>query len=191
MPATWVYLSADCCWVVLWVYWLVSARNQKAAKKRESGLERMQQVLPMALCYFLLFESRMGFGWLGQRFVPDRLDVGVPGLLLTALGVVFAIWARAHLGANWSAAVSIRSDHELIRSGPYKRIRHPIYTGMLLATAGTAIVVGQVRGLVGFAICFTAFYLKASKEERWLTQEFGEKFEAHAKQTGMFLPKFS
>jgi len=126
-----------------------------------------------------------------MRFVAKRPDVGLVGLLLTALGVAFAIWARAHLGANWSAAVSIRSDHELIRTGPYWRIRHPIYTGMILATLGTALVVGEIRALVAVAICFTAFYLKASKEERWLAQEFGDKFEIHTRHTGMFLPRFS
>jgi len=178
-----------CCWIILWVYWLLSAANQKAAKKREPFSERMRQILPMAACYILLFEPFMGFGWLGWRFIPKRVDVGLAGLLLTAMGVAFAIWARAHLGANWSAAVSIRADHELIRTGPYKRIRHPIYTGMLLATAGTALLVGELRGLLGFVICFTAFFLKASKEERWLASEFGEKFTEHVRKTGMFWPK--
>jgi protein-S-isoprenylcysteine O-methyltransferase Ste14 len=182
---------AVCCWITLWVYWFVSARNRKAVKQRESGAERMRQILPMAACYVLLFEPFLGFGWLGWRFVAKRPDVEFAGLLLTVLGVAFAIWARAHLGENWSAAVSIRTSHELIRTGPYRRIRHPIYTGMLLATAGTAIVVGQMRGLLAFAICFTAFFLKATKEERWLAREFGEAFQTHARHTGMFLPRFS
>jgi protein-S-isoprenylcysteine O-methyltransferase Ste14 len=107
------------------------------------------------------------------------------------LGIAFAIWARAHLGANWSAAVSIRADHELIRTGPYRRTRHPIYTGMIFGAIGTALVIGQMRGLLAVAIFIVAFYRKASKEERWLAQEFGEKFEAHTKHTGMFLPRFS
>jgi hypothetical protein len=71
-------------------------------------------------------------------------------LLITALGIAFAIWARAHLGANWSAAVSIRADHELIRTGP-------IYTGMILAAIGTALVIGQMRGLLAVAIFIVAF----------------------------------
>jgi protein-S-isoprenylcysteine O-methyltransferase Ste14 len=108
---------------------------------------------------------------------------------LTTAGVAFAIWARWHLGANWSAIVSIREQHELIRTGPYRRVRHPIYTGMLLAMAGTALVLGELRGLLAFAITLFAFYWKARKEEAWLTREFGESFEAHTKQTGMFLPK--
>jgi protein-S-isoprenylcysteine O-methyltransferase Ste14 len=186
-----VFPLAVCCWIVLWLYWLFSARNQKTAKKREPSSERMRQILPMAACYLLLFEPLTGWGWLGVRFIVKRPDLGFVGLFLTALGVAFAIWARAHLGASWSAAVSIRSDHELVRAGPYRRIRHPIYTGMLLATLGTALVVGEIRALLAVAICFTAFYLKARKEERWLVQEFGDEFEIHARHTGMFLPRFS
>jgi protein-S-isoprenylcysteine O-methyltransferase Ste14 len=189
---TWmpVFPLAVCCWIILWGYWLVSARTQKAAKKHESGSERMGQVLAVLVCYILLFEPFMGYGWLGFRFVAKRDDLELAGLLITALGVAFAIWARAHLGANWSAAVSIRADHELIHTGPYRRIRHPIYTGMIMASAGTALVLGQVRGLIAVAIFLTAFYLKARKEERWLAQEFGDKFKAHTRYTGMFLPKF-
>src|SRR5580692_8192289 len=151
---------AVCCWIILWVYWLLSARNQKPRKKRESGPERIRQILPMAASYILLFEPFTGFGGLGWRFVANRPDVKLAGLLFTALGVALAIWARAHLGANWSGAVSIRAGHELIRTGPYRRIRHPIYTGIFLATAGTALVVGRLRGLLAVAVCFAAFFLK-------------------------------
>ena len=186
MPA---FSLALCCWVILWIYWLLSAASQKAEKKRESASERMGQIIPILVCYVLLFEPFMGFGWLGLRFVPKRPELEFVGLFITALGVALAIWARAHLGANWSAAVSIRTDHELIGSGPYRYIRHPIYTGMILAAIGTALVIGQVRGLLAVGIFLVAFYGKASKEERWLTQEFADRFNAHAARTGMFLPK--
>ena len=189
MPGIPTFALAVCCWVVLWIYWLVSAANQKSVKKRETGSERMGQILPMAICYLLLFEPFMGFGWFGLRFVAKRRDVELVGLLVTAIGIAFAIWARAHLGANWSAAVSIRAGHELICTGPYRRIRHPIYTGMILAAVGTALVVGQMRGVVAVAICLGAFYLKSSKEERWLAQEFGDNFKTHTEHTGMFLPR--
>ena len=184
-----IFSLTFCCWVILWIYWLLSAANQKAVKKRESASERMGQIIPILLCYVLLFEPFMGFGWLGLRFVPKRPELEFAGLFITALGVGFAIWARAHLGANWSAAVSIRANHELIGTGPYRHIRHPIYTGMILAACGTALVIGQVRGLLAVGIFLAAFYRKASKEEHWLAQEFGDRFNAHAARTGMFLPK--
>jgi protein-S-isoprenylcysteine O-methyltransferase Ste14 len=177
------------CWLMFFVYWAISALSSKMAKKSESVAGRLQRMVPLVVAYSLLFHQGTSVGWLGKRFVADTPAAAVIGVALTAAGVAFAIWARWHLGANWSAVVSIREQHELIRSGPYRRVRHPIYTGMLLAMAGTALVLGEVRGLLAFAITLLAFYWKARKEEVWLTREFGDKFEAHTKQTGMFLPK--
>lgn len=182
---------ATCLWLVFFLYWAISALRSKAAKKTESGAERLKRMIPLAVAYLLLFYNATHLGWLGKRFVTDSSAAAVIGLSLTAAGVAFAIWARWHLGANWSAIVSIREQHELIRSGPYRRVRHPIYTGMLLAMAGTALVLGEVRGLLAFAITLFAFYWKARKEEAWLTREFGERFKDHTKHTGMFLPRFS
>jgi protein-S-isoprenylcysteine O-methyltransferase Ste14 len=177
------------CWMVFFLYWAISALSSKVAKKSESVLARFQRMVPLVVAYSLLFYQVTRVGWLGKRFVADTSAAAVIGVTLTTAGVAFAIWARWHLGANWSAIVSIREQHELIRTGPYRRVRHPIYTGMLLAMAGTALVLGELRGLLAFAITLFAFYWKARKEEAWLTREFGESFEAHAKQTGMFLPK--
>jgi protein-S-isoprenylcysteine O-methyltransferase Ste14 len=178
-----------CCWLVFFLYWAISALSSKVAKKSESVAERLQRMAPLAVAYVLLFYQAAKLGWLDKRFLRDSPAAAVLGVTWTAAGVGFAIWARWHLGANWSAIVSIREEHELIRAGPYRRVRHPIYTGMLLAMAGTALVLGELRGLLAFAITLAAFYWKARKEEVWLRREFGEKFEAHTKQTGMFLPK--
>ena len=189
MNSATLFPIAICLWLVFFLYWAISALSSKAAKKTESVAERLQRMAPLAVAYGLLFYNAISLGWLNKRFVTDSATAAVIGVTLTAAGVAFAIWARWHLGANWSAIVSIREEHELIRSGPYRRVRHPIYTGMLLAMRGTALVLGEVRGLLAFAITLAAFYTKARKEEAWLTHEFGEKFEAHTKQTGMFLPK--
>jgi protein-S-isoprenylcysteine O-methyltransferase Ste14 len=182
-------LIAKYLWILLWLYWLISARKLKAVKRRESLEERLQHTLPLIVAYFLLFSTRVNFAWLGERFVPHTEAVGMAGIAATAAGVFFAIWARWHLGENWSGTVTLKADHELIRTGPYRFIRHPIYTGMLVAMAGTALAVGEMRGVLAFLITLAAFYQKARREERFLSQEFGERFEAHSKQTGMFLPK--
>ncbi len=176
-------------WAAFGLYWLISAFRLGAVKKTERWIEKLWHVLPMALAFALIFRSNANFGLLRSRFFSPSASMDVIGLLLTAVGVGFAIWARRQLGANWSASVTIRSDHELIGTGPYRYVRHPIYTGMILGLAGTAMVVGEVRALVGLAIMIVSFYLKAHKEETWLTREFGEKFSAQAKQKGMFLPK--
>ena len=194
---TWPPLNAEsalridgCCWIVFGTYWAVSALGQKAAKKRENVLERLRHTIPMAVAFALLFRSDIGYGRIGWRFAPDAEALYLLGLALTGAGVSFAIWARWHLGRNWSAIVSIRKGHELILTGPYRAVRHPIYTGMLLAVAGTVLIVGEFRALIAFAILLASFYLKARKEEYWLAHEFGERFEAYAKRTGMFIPRF-
>ena len=87
--------------------------------------------------------------------------------------------------------MTLKEGHELIRTGPYRNIRHPIYTGILIGFLGSAIVNGQVRGLIAVAIIWASFYIKARREEEFLGQEFGPKFDEHTKLTGMFFPKIS
>jgi protein-S-isoprenylcysteine O-methyltransferase Ste14 len=179
------------CWIVFLVVWLLWAFWRKGAKQRESLVTRLPHVLTLVVGFELLFDDRLRVGWLGARFWPDLPSIAITGLAATALGVALAIWARVHLGKNWSAVVSIREGHELIRTGPYRNIRHPIYTGLLLATLGSALPVGQARVLIALPIIFAAIYIKARKEESWLAQEFGDKFAEHKKHTGMFLPRLS
>jgi len=183
-PREWIFAL----WVLFGLYWLVSAFKRKKTKRRESWGQRLVYVLPLVAASRLL-RPEWHYGWLGVRFVPASHITEWTGVLLTAAGVAIAIWARWHLGANWSGVVTLKEGHELIRTGPYRAIRHPIYTGILLALFGTAVAAGEVRGLLAVAIAGASFYWKARREEAFLTQEFGEKFGAHAKQTGMFLPK--
>ena len=180
-----------CFWIVLGVYWAVSALRRKPTKKEEHLVERLRHLVPVMVAFLLLSQADPSYGWLGLRFVPESGTLSLLGLVLAGAGVAFAIWARWHLGRNWSAVVSIREQHDLIRTGPYRAVRHPIYTGLLLAIMATVLIVGEFRGLLAFAIVLASFYLKARKEDAWLAREFGETFESHAKRTGMFLPRFS
>jgi protein-S-isoprenylcysteine O-methyltransferase Ste14 len=179
-----------CFWIVLAVYWAVSALSQKSTKKEEHFIERLRHVVPMMVAVLLLSQSDASYGWLGLPFVAESGTLNLLGLVLAGAGAALAIWARWHLGRNWSAVVSIREQHDLIRSGPYRAVRHPIYTGLLLAILGTVLIIGEFRALVALAIVLASFYLKARKEDVWLAREFGETFEGHAKHTGMFLPRF-
>ncbi len=176
-------------WALFGLYWLISALKRKKTKQRETWSQRFRYVLPLFVAFYLLARPEAHYGWLGARVVPANPAVEWIGVLLTAAGVAVALWARWHLGANWSGVVTLKEGHELIRTGPYRTIRHPIYTGILLALLGTAVAMGEMRGLLAVAIAWLSFYWKARREESFLTQEFGEKFEAHAKQTGMFLPR--
>jgi protein-S-isoprenylcysteine O-methyltransferase Ste14 len=178
-------------WTIFVLYWLVSALNRKRTKRRESAGQRLAYVLPLLVAFYILSRPEFRYGWLAERFVPDTLAMQWIGIFLTAAGVGIAIWARWHLGANWSGVVTLKEGHELIRTGPYRSIRHPIYTGILLAMLGTAVAVGEVRALIAVGVALVSFYFKARREEMFLAQEFGPGFAEHQRHTGMFLPRFS
>lgn len=185
-PMQWIPL----CWMAFGLYWLVSAFNRKVTKKRETYFERLRYTVPLLIAFYLLFRPEAHYGWLGTRFVPASPATEWTGVGITAAGVAIAIWARWHLGSNWSGVVTLKEGHELIRTGPYHAIRHPIYTGMLIGLFGTLITVGEVRGLVALTIAWLSFYVKARREESFLMQEFGPAFSEHQRNTGMFFPKF-
>jgi len=186
-PFEWLRL----CWIIFALYWLVSAFNRKATKKRETYLQRFGYSVPLFFAFYFLFRPEAHYGWLGARLVPEGPAWRWVGVALTGAGVAFAIWARWHLGANWSGVVTLKEGHELIRTGPYRAIRHPIYTGILLGLLGTMTAVGEVRGLIALAVAWLSFYIKARREESFLTQEFGAAFAEHQRSTGMFLPRLS
>ncbi|MGB9465914.1 MAG: isoprenylcysteine carboxylmethyltransferase family protein [Candidatus Acidiferrum sp.] len=179
------------CWMAFGLYWMASAFNRKATKKKETYFQRLRYTVPLLAAFYLLFRPEAHYAWLGLRFVPAGLPLEWIGVTITAAGVAVAIWARRHLGSNWSGVVTLKEGHELIRTGPYRFIRHPIYTGILLALLGTLVELGEVRGLVALAIAWLSFYLKARREESFLSQEFGPDFTEHHRRTGMFLPKLS
>ena len=178
-------------WILFLVYWAISARKSKKAKRRESVAQRLGYILPLVLTFVLLSRPEVNLGWLSTRLLPFNLTVRWTGAVLAAGGIAICLWARRHLGTNWSGTVTLKEGHELIRSGPYRAIRHPIYSGILLALLGTAVEIGQLRAFAAVIVAWISFYLKARREESFLTDEFGEKFRTHAQHTGMFLPRFS
>ena len=126
--------------------------------------------------------------WLGTRFLPDTMIVYWLGLLMVVAGLAFAVWARMHLGRNWSGTVTVKENHELIRSGPYAIVRHPIYTGLLLAILGTAIVLGEWRGLLAFCFFTITFLLKLRREERFMEESFPDTYPSYRAQVPALIP---
>jgi protein-S-isoprenylcysteine O-methyltransferase Ste14 len=187
MPKPFQILEA--AWIAFCVYWIWAARNQKRVQRRESMLARLLHVVYMVCGFVLLYANDPRFDGLNRRFLPNREWIAMLGALLTVAGVAFAIWARRHIGKNWSGEVTIRQEHELIRTGPYARVRHPIYTGLLLAVAGTMIAIGEYRAVLGFGVILIGFIAKAKREEAFLATQFGPSFDEHRRQTGFFLPR--
>jgi protein-S-isoprenylcysteine O-methyltransferase Ste14 len=164
----------------------------KAASKVEKASERIGHIVLMLVGFVALYDfAPRGLDWLNRRFVPEESWIMWLGAYVVLAGVLFAIWARRTIGKEWSAEVQIKEGHQLIRSGPYAHIRHPIYTGILIAIAGTALAIGEYRGLVGLGIITLGFVLKAKKEETFLAAQFGPAFEEHRRHTGFFLPRFA
>ena len=175
-------------WIAWLVYWCVAAFGAKATRRKESIASRASHLLPLCIGIALLTSSHLAGAWLTMRFLPRALAWFWLGFLLVALGLVLAVIARGWLGGNWSSTVTLKQDHELIRSGPYRFVRHPIYSGLLIALLGTAIAIGEWRGLLALALMTAAFLRKIAVEERFLTEQFGEAYGRYREQVPALLP---
>jgi protein-S-isoprenylcysteine O-methyltransferase Ste14 len=133
-------------WEFLWLVWLIAWLRTKPTQERASFGSRVLYGLPVLLAFYLMFGENIRLRWLSTAIVPRSPFVNAVAVTLTALGIAFAIWARFYIGQNWSSAVSIKVGHQLIRTGPYAWVRHPIYSGLLLAMIGTAIARRASRG---------------------------------------------
>jgi protein-S-isoprenylcysteine O-methyltransferase Ste14 len=179
LPALWI------AWVL---YWWVLARDVKATRRAEPVASRLAHILPIVLAIWLIAAPRFPASLLAERFVPRTpLWLGI-GTLMVAAGLGFTVWARRYLGRNWSGVVTIKEDHELVRSGPYRFVRHPIYGGLLLALAGSALARGEWRAIFGFVIAFAALWRKLGLEERWLAETFGEGYARYRAEVAALIP---
>ncbi|MFZ3200211.1 MAG: isoprenylcysteine carboxylmethyltransferase family protein [Candidatus Acidiferrales bacterium] len=181
----------DALWTFFALYWLVASVSVNRMRKREPAGQRLAFLLIFVGICYLAEMAGASLGISNRRFVPPLPWLEWLGIALTAVGIAFAIWARNHIGKYWSASVSLREGHELIRSGPYARIRHPIYSGMLLAAAGTTLWSGRCGALMVLGLALIAVVVKARREEALLAGEFGPAFDEHRRHTGFFLPRFS
>jgi protein-S-isoprenylcysteine O-methyltransferase Ste14 len=175
-------------WMALGLIWLAGMLSTKRSVRTQPLGPRLFQIGFSILGFYLLFASTLESGWLGARVFPDSQATAAAGLLLTFLGLAFAVWARLLLGGNWSSNVTLKQDHTLVRRGPYTLVRHPIYTGFLLATLGTALIIGEVRGFIALGLLFLAFWLKSSMEERFMLEQFGSEYRQYRSQVKGLIP---
>ena len=187
---TWQQLTVETwLWLAFGLYWIVASRTTAKTATRESLRTSLPRNLLLALAGALIFARWFSIGPLGRRFVAPSPEIRIAGIVLTAAGLALAFWARFHLGRNWSSQITLKEGHTLICSGPYLYLRHPIYSGILLALAGTALTVGLYRALLGVALAVIVFLWKARQEDAWLARAFGEQFERQRQRTGRLLPR--
>jgi protein-S-isoprenylcysteine O-methyltransferase Ste14 len=176
-------------WLFVLIVWVVFGLRRKQTQQRETVGSRLKYSIPTVLGFYLLFASGIDIDWLNRNLIPGVPSIQWLGIALTAIGVAFAIWARVYIGENWSGIVTVKVGHELVRTGPYAWVRHPIYSGLLLATLGTALVRGEVRGLVALAVLWFGFWIKSRVEEQFMLKTFGPAYAEYSQTTGALIPR--
>jgi len=176
-------------WVAFVLYWGVSARSRPSAAERKEALpSRLAYLGLLALAIALLALDPPIEGPLQGRFVPAGMAASLIGLAVLLLGLLFAVTARQHLGRNWSARVSLGEGQQLVRTGPYRVVRHPIYLGGIVGVAGTAIVIGEVRALLAVALVVVVAVLKLRTEEALLGDHFGPAYRRYQQDVKALIP---
>jgi protein-S-isoprenylcysteine O-methyltransferase Ste14 len=173
-------------WVVGIAFWIVSAFSVKRTREQEPLPHRLFYFVLTATAAILLNGSTRITNW-NRAVLPHTVVTGILGDFLLFAGLFIAIWARIALGGNWSAKVTLKENHELVQRGPYRAVRHPIYSGLLLMILGTAILTGQVGGFVVLAFCSCGLWMKLRREEALLTKHFPE-YSEYTRRTSALVP---
>ncbi len=173
-------------WLAWVLFWVAAAPFTLRAKKRE-GLARLQHSVPTAFGMVAVFHRGAvhGLDW-GPLY--HSAAAAWFGLLLTAAGQAFSVWARIHIGKYWSGTVALKKGHKIIDTGPYALVRHPIYTGLLAAALGSAMAAGTREAFAGVIVMIAAYAIKWRREEKLLLQEFGADYEAYRRRTRTIIP---
>ena len=174
-------------WIVFEGWWIARTRGNARAASREP-IARRVAYLSLLLTAVMMDVGRPRLGPLDRGLWPTPLVVETAGFALTLLGLGFAIWAREHLGRYWSGRITIKEDHRLIRTGPYRVVRHPIYTGALFAVVGVAVTRGDVRGVVAVPLVLAALLWKVAAEERILAAHFGDEHARYRREVRALVP---
>jgi protein-S-isoprenylcysteine O-methyltransferase Ste14 len=168
-------------WAAFWLYWIVAAFSMKRGRvswSRELRIRAVIIVVAVVLARLGLFRNH------GLHTDPWRAGLG---LVLFALGLGFAVWARIHIGRNWGTPMTQKAEPELVTSGPYRLVRHPIYSGAMVAGVGTAIALNWMW-LAIVALAGVYFIYSATVEEGYMTGQFPDSYPLYKRSTKMLVP---
>jgi protein-S-isoprenylcysteine O-methyltransferase len=180
--------ALDYIWLAFLLYWLAMSIGNKRVARKQGLAGRLLQVAVGGFAFLLLWGAVFQTGVLARRVVPFNLAWAAVGLALTCVGIAFAVWARVTLGKNWSGIVTVKHEHQLVHSGPYRLVRHPIYSGLLLAIVGTAVTLGRIRGFIAVLVLLAGWWMKWRTEEKFMLQEFGAEYEQYRRHTPALIP---
>ena len=175
-------------WSAWAIYWCAAAITAKPVRRRESIGSRLSHIVPLVVGIGLMVSPRLAGTILAARFLPRTAIWFWLGTALVVAGLGFSVAARVYLGGNWSGTVTLKHDHTLTRTGPYRFVRHPIYTGLLTAMLGSVVALGECRGLLALALFIAAFLRKIRIEEAFLTEQFGPAYLRYRQEVAALIP---
>jgi protein-S-isoprenylcysteine O-methyltransferase Ste14 len=175
----WVKLAVGCAWIGFWIYWVVAASSSKESVR--SGWRTRLTGVSAVGTFLIAGVLRDG------SLAVHSLVLATIGAVLFACGIALAVWARLNLGRNWGMPMTQRAEPELVTSGPYRLVRHPIYSGLLIAMLGTALV-NNLLGLIVVALLIVYFYYSGTVEERNLVVTFPRAYPEYKSRTKMLVP---
>ena len=175
------------CWITFLAYWLISARRTKVIAEKQSRLSALAHRIPVGLGWWLLAYPRLPPP-MNLVLLPRTHWTVVMGIVTCVYGLSVTIWARRTLAGNWSSDVTFKQGHELIRTGPYRFVRHPIYTGLLIMSLGTAIEIGRLHCWLSIVLTSLGFWIKLTQEERLLLRHFPDEYPAYQQQVKALVP---
>lgn len=181
-PALWTSLIF---WVVFSLYWEIAAKSAAPVERRETSGSRAVHVTLVSIGQLMVF---LGIPGLRTRFVPASMLLAWTALAIQLLFLALGVWSRRSLGRNWSGAIAATEGQELVRTGPYRWLRHPIYTAVLGMYACTALIAGEVHALVGLVLLLAAYWRKVRLEELHLASHFGPSYRDYRDATWGAIP---
>ena len=176
-----------CCWSYVILYWLASSWRVKATATRQSYASAMVHRLPVAAGWFLM-GGYFRHSPLNHLLTPQTDLMRTLGVIVCLAGFFFTLWARRTLAGNWSSDVTFKHGHELVRNGPYRYVRHPIYTGLLTMCLATAMAFGCIRFWLALPLWLLGFTLKIRQEERLMLEHFPAEYPAYKKDVKALVP---
>jgi protein-S-isoprenylcysteine O-methyltransferase Ste14 len=175
------------CWIIFGAYWFVNSFAQKKTAERQSIGSALVHRIPLGVSYCLLAIQTLPAP-MNLLVTPNGLWARAAGVLVCVLGLFVTLWARRTLAGNWSSDVTFKTGHELIRRGPYRFVRHPIYTGLLIMCLGTTIEIARLRSWLALPLMAAAFWIKLKQEERLMLRHFPDEYRAYQKQVKALVP---